>query len=66
MTILGFLPMTITVDEVRRTKCTLIHFRRGKYKILFLEKFRYNPRLITIFEKSHYESRLGNISSGRK
>jgi hypothetical protein len=67
MTILGLLPMTVTVDGVRRTKCALIHFKRGGYKIHYFEKFRYNnSKLITIFEKSHYEGSLGNINSGRK
>lgn len=66
-TILGLLPMTVTIDGVRRTKYALLRFKRRRYKILFLEKFRYNnPKLITIFEKSHYEGSLGNINSGRK
>ena len=34
LTILGFLPMTIMVDEFRNTKCFYIHFKRnpGIYK----------------------------------
>ena len=53
-TIIRFLPMTVTVDEVRRTKCALIHFRRRGYRILFLENFSFNHILIAIFEKTHY------------
>lgn len=64
-TILGLLPMTVTVDEIRRTKCALIRFKRRRYKILFLENFSFNRKLIRIFEKSHYEGSLGNINSRR-
>lgn len=33
LTILGFLPMTIMVDEFRNTKCFYIHFKRNRHKL---------------------------------
>jgi hypothetical protein len=54
-TIIGFLPMTITVDGVRRTMYVLIRFRRRGYRILFLENFSFNRKLVRIFEKNYYE-----------
>jgi hypothetical protein len=33
LTILGFLPMTIMVDELRNTKCFYLHLKRRGYKL---------------------------------